>query len=177
VASMKSYGAQLSAMLRSTGRLSGNVGVGLFREDRDASNLSTDYSGKYFRYNANGNLMVALTETLNLQGMLWYNSPQDLPQGRRSAFVMTGIGARLQLFDNKATLNLRVEDPFEMARYDFKMRDRTHTQIARNNYSMRSASISLSYNFGRRPNSARRPSIDEAQPPQPPMDPTPVPMP
>lgn len=177
VASMKSYGAQVSAMLRSTGRLSGNVGVGLFREERDASNLSTDYSGKYFRYNANGNLMVALTSTLNLQGMLWYNSPQDLPQGRRSAFVMTGIGARLQLFDNKATLNVRVEDPFEMARYDFKMRDRTHTQIARNDYSMRSASISLSYNFGRRPNSARRPSIDEAQPPQPPMDPAPVPMP
>jgi hypothetical protein len=169
VASMKSYGSQFSAMMRSTGRLSGNVGVGLFREERDASNLSQDYSGNSFRYNVNSNLMVALSSVLNVQGMLWYNSPQELPQGRRSAFTMSSLGARLQVFNRKATLNIRVEDPFEMARYNLELRDRTLTQSARNNYSMRSASISLSYNFGRRPRSARTPTVDENQPP--PQDP------
>lgn len=168
VASLKTYGANVSAMMRSTGRLSGNVGVGGHREVRDASNLSEDYSGTSFRYNANANLTVAITPSLNLQGMLWYNSPQELPQGRRSAFVMSNVGLRQQLFDKKMTLNLRVQDPFGMARYNFQTRDRTHVQIARNQWSMRNAALSLSYNFGRRPRSVRRPGSDDAQrPPEP----------
>jgi hypothetical protein len=169
VASMRSYGSQVSGMLRSTGRLSGSLGFGLHREIRDASNLSDDYSGTAFRYNANGNLTVAIDRTLNLQGMLFYNSPQELPQGRRSAFVMSSVGLRKQIFDNKATVNLRVQDPFELARHDFQTRDRSHVQIARNAWSMRSASLSVSYNFGRRPQSVRRPTAEEGQPQPDPM--------
>ncbi len=175
VASMRTIGTQISAMLRSTGRLSGNVGLGLHHEDRDASNISTDYSGTSFRYNANGNVTLAIDRTLNVQGMLFYNSPQELPQGRRSAFVMSSVGMRKQLLQNKATLNFRVQDPFSLARYNFETRDRTHVQIARNDWSMRSASLSLSYNFGRRPRSVRRPNMEEGQPQQP--DPMGVPQP
>lgn len=168
VVSTSGYGAQLSAMMRSTGKLSGNVGVGVHREIRDASNLSADFSGRSFRYNANGNLTLAVNRTLNLQGMLWYNSPQELPQGRRSAFVMSSVGLRQQLFNNKVTMNLRLEDPFELARYDFQTRDRTHVLVARNQFSQRSATLNLSYNFGRRPRSVRRPTSEEpAQPPEP----------
>jgi hypothetical protein len=167
VASMRSYGAQLNAMLRSRNRVSGNVGVGGHREVRDASNLSRDYSGRFFRYNANANLTLAIDRSTNLQGMLWYNSPQELPQGRRSAWVMSSVGARKQIFGNKASVNLRVEDPFQLARFDFQTRDRTHVQIARNQWSMRSATLNVSYNFGRRPRSVRRPGGDEVQQPQP----------
>jgi len=169
VASMRSYGTQVNAMLRSSGRLSGNVGFGLHQQTRDASNLAEDFSGSSFRYNANSNLTVAIDRTMNLQGMLFYNSPQELPQGRRSAFVMSSVGVRKQILNNKGTLNLRVQDPFELARYNFETRDRTHVQIARNNWSMRSAALSASYNFGRRPRSVRRPGTEEVQ--QPPTDP------
>lgn len=167
VASMRSFGVQTSAMRRSTGRLSGNVGVGAHREIRDASNLSTDYSGRSFRFNANANLTALVREGLNAQAMLWYSSPQELPQGRRSAFVMSSVGMRQQLMNNRATVNLRVQDPFALARHNFETRDRTHVQIARNQWSMRSASLSLSYNFGRRPQSVRRPTTDDQQQPQP----------
>lgn len=169
VASIQNYGASINAMMRSTGRLSGSVGLSGYREVRDASNLSRDYSGSDFRYHANSNLTVALGPNTNLQGMLWYRSAQELPQGRMGSHVMMSVGARRQLFNKKATLNLRVQDPFEMARYNFETRDRTHVQIARNNWSMRSASLSLSYNFGRRPPSARRGGMEEgqAQPPEP----------
>jgi hypothetical protein len=167
VASVRSTGAQLSAMLRSSGRLSGNLGVGLHHDTRDASNLSQDYSGSYVRYSANGNATLALQKTLNLQAMLWYSSPQELPQGRRSAFVMSSLGLRKQLLDNKATINLRVEDPFDMARHNVETRDRTHVQTARNSWSMRSAALSVSYNFGQRPRSVRRPGMEETQPQQP----------
>jgi hypothetical protein len=163
VASMKTYGAQLSVMLRPTGRLSGNAGIGAHREARDASNLSDDYSGRYFRYNANANLTLAVRGTLNLQGMLWYNSPQELPQGRRSAFVMSNLGARQQLFNNRVTVNLRVQDPFELARFDFQTRDRAHVQTARSQWSMRSVSLNVSYNFGRRPCFVRCPGGEDVQ--------------
>ncbi len=102
------------------------------------------------RFNANGNLTVAVERSTNLQGMLFYTSPQELPQGRRSASVMSSVGVRRKLFNNKATVNLRVQDPFELAWMSFETRDRTHLQIARKDCSMHSATLSASYNFGRR---------------------------
>jgi hypothetical protein len=167
VASVRALGAQVSTMLRSMGRFSGNVSAGIHHEDRDASNLSADYSGSYLRWNANGNLTANIDRTLALQGMLFYNSPQELPQGRRSSMVMSNIGLRKQLLDNRATVTLRVQDPFDVARFNFETRDRTHVQIARNEFGMRSATLNVSYNFGRRPRSVRRPQQEEQQPQQP----------
>jgi hypothetical protein len=167
VASVRAVGAQVSTMLRSLGRFSGNLGVGMHHEDRDASNLSADYSGTSVRWNANGNLTANIDRSLALQGMLFYNSPQVLPQGRRSSMVMSSLGVRKQLLDNRATVTLRVMDPFDIARFNIETRDRTHVQVARNSIGMRSASLNLSYNFGRRPRSVRQPQQDEQQPQQP----------
>jgi hypothetical protein len=78
---------------------------------------------------------------------------------------MSSVGVRRQLFNNKATVNLRVQDPFELAWMSFETRDRTHLQIARKNCSMHSATLLITYNFGRRPRSVRRPGAEEAQAP------------
>lgn len=155
--SVQSWGTNTTLSLDDTGRLSGSLNLTGWREIRDADNLSSDLSGSHFRYNGNANLSVRVSPTLVVQGMLWYQSPHEVPQGRASWTMMTNVGVRKQLFEKKVTVNLRLQDPFELYRYRVETRDRTYAQTTNSRYSQRSLSLSVSYNFGRRPQSARRP--------------------
>jgi hypothetical protein len=130
---------------------------------RNASNLAQDYSGDAFRWGARGNLSARITESLAMQGMAAYNPARDVPQGRVSSSLMTHVGLRQQLWRNRATLNLMVTDPFDLYRSSFTTSDPSHVQIGRSQWSMRSATLSFSYAFGRPPRDRRDRAEDEEQ--------------
>ena len=94
LASVESYGTSLTASIRPIGGISGNVSVSGSREMRNASNLSTDYSGDAMRWSARGNLSARITEKLALQAMGYYTPARDVPQGRISSSLMTHVGMR-----------------------------------------------------------------------------------
>jgi hypothetical protein len=167
LSSIASYGTSLSASLRPTGPFSGFMNLSAYREVRDASNLSTDYSGTSMRWSTNTNLTVRASSTLNVQGSLSYSPPRDLPQGTLSSIVFSSIGARQQLFGTKASINLSLLDPFDLYHYTFKTHDRTHLQSSQSNYSIRRATLSITYNFGRPPRSNRKSSQPETAQPAP----------
>lgn len=165
LASIRTLGASLNASLRQRGPFSGFVGVSGFRETRDASNVSLEYSGTSYRWSTNANLSAKLSPTLNVQGQASFWPARDVPQGRISSSIYSSIGARQQLWGNKASLNLSVMDPFDLYRSTFTTSDRTHQQTGRSNWSMRQASLSFTYNFGRPPQSERRRGgMEEGQP-------------
>jgi hypothetical protein len=143
------------------------MNLSAYREVRDASNLSTDYSGTSMRWSTNTNLTVRASSTLNVQGSLSYSPPRDLPQGTLSSIVFSSIGARQQLFGTKASINLSLLDPFDLYHYTFKTHDRTHLQSSQSNYSIRRATLSITYNFGRPPRSNRKSSQPETAQPAP----------
>jgi outer membrane receptor protein involved in Fe transport len=163
VASVEAYGTSLSASVRPIAGISGNVSVNGAREVRNASNLALDYSGDAFRWGARGNLSARITETLAMQGMAAYNPARDVPQGRVSSSLMTHVGLRQQLWNNRATLNLMVTDPFDLYRSSFTTSDPSHVQIGRSQWSARSATLSFSYAFGRPPRDRRNQAEDEEQ--------------
>jgi outer membrane cobalamin receptor len=167
LASIRNYGSSLSASLRPTGPFSGFASVSVYREVRDASNLATDYSGSSLRWSTNTNLTVRASSSLNLQAYGSYFPARDLPQGRISGMLYSSVGIRKQLFDDKVNVNLSLTDPFKLYHVTFTTRDATHMQRSRSSYSLRRAVLSVTYNFGRPPQSARRrPTDDQAQPPQ-----------
>lgn len=155
LASVESYGSSLTASLRPVGGWSGFLSLSGFREVRDASNLSLDYSGSALRWSARGNASARLSPALSLQGMFFYTPARDVPQGRISSRLMTHVGVRQQLWDNRASLNLTVTDPFDVARTSFETRDPTHVQTGSSRMRMRSAVLSFTYNFGRPPRDTR----------------------
>lgn len=151
LASVRSYGTSLTGSVRETGGVSGSLSVSGAREVRDASNLSTDYSGDALRWSARGNVSARLSGSLAAQGMFFYSPPRDVPQGRVSSTLMTHVGVRYQLLGGRGTLNLMVTDPLDVYRSSFTTRDPTHEQIGRSRFRMRSATLSFSYAFGRPP--------------------------
>ncbi len=165
VAALTSYGAYVSASLPGDRRLGGYASLGAFREERDASNLSTLYSGSALRWSAGANGTFKATPSLTLLANASWSPPRELPQGRISATFVSGLGLRKQLA-RQAQVTLTVTDPCALWRYSFETRDWTHAQTSSNRFSMRGATLYFSYSFGKPPRT-HRPTPTEPQQPQP----------
>ncbi len=166
LASIRSYGTTVTASLRPTGRVSGFASVSGYREVRDAGDLGSEFSRDVLRWSASANGTFRITSALNVQSMVRYSPPREMPQGRYSATFMSSVGARQELWGKKAWVNVSITDPFDLWRFNFETFDRTHQQISRNSWGMRMATASFTYSFGRPPQQTVRRSTEMAAPPQ-----------
>ena len=166
LATNETFGTTLTASVRPIGGWSGFASMSVDREVRDASNLNSDYSGTSYRVSLRTNVQGRITSTLNAQMNASYNPPRKMPQGEQSAMYFTTLGLRQTFLDRKASINLNVMDPFDIYRFNFTTNDRSHVQVGRSNFSMRAATISFSYTFGKQPESERtqRPQEEVAAP-------------
>jgi hypothetical protein len=158
VAQVTTYGTSLTASLRPTptGRLSGSTTFNLFREERDAGNLTSDYIRSATRWSANANAQFKIDDNTNVQTNFNYNPPRSMLQGKMSAMIWNSIGARRQLLEKKASLNLNINDPFDLSRWNFQTYDKTHTQLSKSSWKNRQASLSFTYNWGKPPQQQSR---------------------
>lgn len=155
VASQESYGASLTASLRPISGWGGFASISINHEERDASNLADTYSGSSTRWSARANINGALTSTLSAQMMVSYSPARDVPQGRIGSRTMMHMGLRQRFLDGKGSINIGIVDPFDLWNSQFETRDPTHVQIGRSEFSMRRATIGISWAFGRQPDSER----------------------
>lgn len=163
LASTESYGTSATLSVRPVGGVSGSVSVSGSREVRNASNLAVDYSGDNLRWSARANVSARITEKLSLQAMGNYTPAYEVPQGTISSSLMTHVGLRQQLMNDRVTVSLMMTDPLDLYRSSFTTRDPSHVQIGRSRFSMRAAVLTLSYSFGRPPRDRRGPRGDEEQ--------------
>jgi len=166
LASTKSYGSSLTVSVRPVGGVSGNLSVSGSREVRNASNLAQDYSGESMRWSVRGNISARVTESLALQAMGNFTPEHEVPQGTISSSLMTHVGIRQQLMNDRVTLNLMMTDPFDLYRSSFTTRDPTHVQIGRSRWSARAAVLSVAYSFGRPPRDRRAGGEAEEEQPE-----------
>ncbi|HSJ25062.1 MAG TPA: TonB-dependent receptor [Longimicrobiales bacterium] len=148
LAGQSQYGASLTYSLRQRGGWGGNVSVTGRRDVRDASNLSSRYSGDSFRWSSRVNLSAQVTGDLSAQGNFSYSPPTDLPQGRTDASYRSDLGFRYRLLGNRASLRLSLQDPFGLRSTTSRTQDLTYIQLGRSQETTRSAQINLSYALG-----------------------------
>jgi hypothetical protein len=81
------------------------------------------------------------------------NSPRESVQGRYSSTPWTELGIRKELFNRKVSMNVRLADPLDIYRTRFTSRDPSFagTSQSRSSWGGRSASLSLTYRFGKPP--------------------------
>jgi outer membrane cobalamin receptor len=163
LSSMESYGSNFIAQVRQVGPLGGYLSMNAWREERDVSSLGLDAFEPKLRWSTNANATLRLPRGLMMQGSASYSPARDIPQGRISTTMLSTFGLRKQLWGTKASVNLMALDPFGVYRYRFETRDRTHVQTARTQPSIRRATLSFTYNFGRPPQSQRRSPTEQGQ--------------
>lgn len=164
-------GASFTVSLRQTKRLGGTLSASVYRERHDATNLVGQFKREATNWSGNGNVTYKLLEPLDLQGSLRYNPAQTLAQGRISAILFTNIGARLKL-GKQASAGLWVNDPFNLWKYELVTKDGSHEQATSSRYTVRSATLNLSWTWGKPPEQKPRRQTND-QPTQDPAVPTP----
>lgn len=164
VAQMTTFGTSFTASVRPTptGRLSGSTTFNVFRELRDAGNLTADYIKDATRWSASANAQFKFDDKTNAQMNFNYHPPRSMLQGKMSSMIWSSIGVRRQMMEKKASLNLNVNDPFDLSRWNFQTYDRTHQQLSKSSWKNRQASLSFTYNWGKPPEQqSRRQSSDQ----------------
>jgi ferric enterobactin receptor len=150
VATSDSYGADLNGSLR-LGWLTGFGGFSTFQQVTDATNLSTDLSNQAFGWSARVNATLRLTPTLDAQGFLMYRAPMNAEQGRVSAMTMANLALRQKLMGEKASVSLRITDPFNTMGFGSEIHDPLFHQETRRRFGARGVFLTFSYNFGQQP--------------------------
>ena len=149
VASSRRFGSSLMYYLRqSDSDWSGRISLSAAREERDASNLDDRYSGSSLRLSGRAMIEGRITESLTAQANLAYWPATELPQGRIDARYRADFGARYRLLDDRASIRLRLRDPFGLEGSRSRLRDLDYVIIGRSERSSRSAEISVSYALG-----------------------------
>lgn len=153
LATIETYGSTLNASLRPTGWGTASATVGWSHDRRDAGALGAAYSRSGSTQFLSANTQVKAGRGVNLQASMRLNSPRETAQGRHSSTVWTEVGMRKQLFREKASLNVRMVDPFDVYRSTFVSRDPTFASVggSRSSWGGRSVTASFTLRFGKAP--------------------------
>jgi len=164
-ATVDQYGADVNVSVR-RGRLNGFGGGSVFEQVTDASNLGALAAGRVraFGWSARANLTYKLTPALDLQGFTMYRAPQRTEQGRLSSFALANVALRQKLRGDKASVTLRVMDPFGTMGWAVRSNDGRVVQLTDRRFGARGAFLNFSYNFGQAPRIRPRPQEQESAP-------------
>jgi outer membrane receptor protein involved in Fe transport len=150
VATTDSYGADFNTSIR-RGRLTGFGGLSAFRQVTDASNVGAGVGSDAFGWSARMNATFKITPRLDAQGFLMYRAPMATEQGRVSGRQMFNLALRQKLMGDRASVSLRVVDPFNTMRFRSLTDDERFYQETERRMGARGVFLSFSYNFGQQP--------------------------
>ncbi|HYH80239.1 MAG TPA: TonB-dependent receptor, partial [Longimicrobium sp.] len=162
----KSYGADVNTQLRLGTRVTGMASVSGFRVVTDGSNVQSGLGTEQFSWSARGNVNFKLSSTTDVSWFQFYRAGMKTEQGRIGAFSMANFSVRQKVAGDRATVSLRVADPFDQMRFTFETADDNSEQISRRDFNQRAVYLSFNYTFGRPPR-MRQPRPDQQQPQSP----------
>jgi hypothetical protein len=80
--------------------------------------------------------------------------------GKMSAFQMTNLTMKKKVDGDKASVSLRLSDPFNTGKFRVQAGDSNITQITERNFGNRAAYLTFQYSYGQTPR-VRQPKPDE----------------
>ncbi|HEU4561818.1 MAG TPA: TonB-dependent receptor [Longimicrobium sp.] len=159
----KSYGADVNTQLRLGTRFTGSASASAFRVVTDGNNVANGLGAEAFSWRASGNLNFKLSPRTDISWSQFYRAGMKTEQGRIGAFSMANFSIRQKVAGDKATLSLRVADPFDQMRFHFEADDGNSETLTRRSFNQRAVFLTFNYNFGRPPR-IRQPRPDQQQP-------------
>jgi iron complex outermembrane receptor protein len=153
IATVTSYGSTLNASVRPAAWSTLSATVGASRTERDASNLASAYSGTGTTRFFSANASLQPGKGFGLQGSVRLSSPRETSQGRYSSTLWSELGIRKSLLNEKASVNVRLTDPFNIFHTTFESRDPSFAGTSRStsSWAARTASVSFTWRFGNTP--------------------------
>jgi outer membrane receptor protein involved in Fe transport len=159
-----SYGTDVNASLQLGEWFNGMASFNIFKMVTDGGS-ETSLSSNAVTWSTRLNATVDLTPSLSLQGMAMYRAPMEFETGRFSSWKMTSFTLRQQLAGDRASLSLRVVDPFDFMGFRVEAEDENIFQITEREFDAQSVHLTFQYTFGQAPK-VRQPRPDQGGEPQ-----------
>ncbi len=161
VSTSNAYGTDVTVALGGE-RLSGFAGASGFRQVSNATNLAPGLSAQTFGWTARTNATLHLSNTVDLQTLLFYQAPMTIEQGHNASRTRLSFALRQKLMQDKMSLTLRVIDPFNTSRESNTTLDPRFYQVSQRARSIRGLLLSASWTFGKAPKLRKSDQSDPA---------------
>jgi hypothetical protein len=109
---------------------------------------STELPGGVLRWSVGANLSGPIIEGITAHGSFGYQPPRDLVQGRASGQWRADFSFRYRLMNNRTSIGLSVQDPFELRKTSQEIRDPSVIQTGSSRVTTRSMTVNVAYSFG-----------------------------
>lgn len=143
-----SFGTELTASLQLDRRFQASLSGNAYRVETNGSNLENDLTHDALAMMARANATWTVRPGWRLQLSQFYRSPVETGLGQLDAFYRTEVAVEHAFWNDRATLGLRVRDPFNTSEMGFRQQTRRFTEQMTNRWNGRSLSLSFSYRFG-----------------------------
>jgi hypothetical protein len=102
-------------------------------------------------WSARINATINAGKNTTLQGMYFYRAPTKIERGEFSAQQMANFSVRQKIMEGKATVSLRVQDPFNTMGMKIRTGDDNIMQVTQRKFGVRAAFLTFQYTFGQTP--------------------------
>ncbi len=164
LATSNSWGTDLNGSLRLGKRFNGFASFNIFKMVTDGGSESS-VSSDAVTWMSRMNGTAQVTPTLTFQAMYFYRAPMKIERGEFSSTQMANFSLRQKLDGDKATVSLRVSDPFNTMRFKIRAGDDKIIQLTERRFGARAVFLTFQYAFGQAPK-IRQPRPDDAPAPQ-----------
>ena len=161
VASTTTLGTDLNVTYRN-GPLTLFSGGSAYRYSSDASNLTGDLSARAIVWTVRSNFTWKFSPLADVQGFGSYRAPYATEGGSQTAFVFMNLGARYKLWGDQGNVAVRVNDPFNLTKFGFRMADGRVVETSERRFMQRTLFVTITRNFGQQVK--LRPQQQDAEP-------------
>ena len=164
LATSSSFGSDLNTSIRPHKKVSMFGSFNVFRMVTDGGSESALQSDAVL-WGARLNATFNPTDKLTLQGAYNYRAPTKVEQGRFSANQSAFFSGRYKLMGDKASVSLRVVDPFNTIGFKIRAHNDQIIQVTERQFGVRGTFLSFNYTWGQAPK-IRQPQPDNQPAPQ-----------
>ena len=155
-----SWGTDVNGSVRLGKRFSGFVGGNVFKMVTEAGSTSSVAGTDAVTWSARVNGTADLTPTLSLQAFYFSRAAMKIEGGRMGKFEMTNLTLKKKVDGDKASVSMRLSDPFNTGKFRVQAGDAKLSQVTERNFGNRAAYFTFQYNYGQAPR-VRQPKPDE----------------
>ena len=159
-----SWGADLNGSLR-YGPFSGLAGFNVFTMVTEGGSGEADLASRAVTWSGRVNGTLNLSPRTSVTAMYFYRAPMNIERGRFDAFGFANFSMRQKLYGEKASLTVRLSDPFNQQRFRVRAGDDNIIQLTERTFTSRAVHVTFQYNFG------RPPRVRQQRPPEQPQQP------
>jgi outer membrane receptor protein involved in Fe transport len=152
-----SYGAELTSSLKA-GNARATLSGNLYHRRTSGGSLEENESRDALAVMGRANVTWTPLDDLHLQVSQMYRSPVTTGLGRLDSYVRTSASVERTFWNDKGTLGLQVEDPFNTSEIGLRKQTDTIRERLTRDWTGRSVSLSVSYRFGDGDQKKRGPS-------------------